>query len=267
MRKKITSFIILVVLFVNIGTVSVNAGTVPSPSVKVGSATGKKGDIVEIPIVLENNKGFSNLGIEISYNPEIMKLINVVPTSGVGASFTPAQYYTKIPYNMDWSSAGNTNFNGTLAVMHFEIISDNKGVYPIELDYYKGRFENYIDGTNVNYDENRNPLNLAYADGEINVIVENTITLNEDLSVSLSGEIGTGVIYAALYDGKNQMKQAKIYDPEKSFDISFESPEKGDFVKVMWWDSSGAFIPIAETVTANLINEQSDSVTAFALRR
>lgn len=207
------------------------------PSVTVGSATGKKGDTVEIPVILENNTGFSSLGIEIGYDETALTLTNVVAGQGVGATFTKAQTFTVNPYNMSWDSATNTTFNGTLATLTFEIIAKNSGLYSITVDYYKGRNGNYVDGNNVNYNENFESLGLTYSDGKIEVIdiEQNSIALSSDLNINLTGDIGTGKIYAAIYDDNNILKQVKTYLPLESFDVAFDFPQKGDTVKIMWW--------------------------------
>ncbi|MDD6564612.1 MAG: cohesin domain-containing protein [Clostridiales bacterium] len=222
-----------------------------SPSITVGNATGKKGDTVEIPVVLANNTGFSSLGIEIGYDETVLSLTNVVASSSTGATFTKAQDFTVNPYNMSWDSASNTNFNGILATLTFEIISNNAGTYPITVDYYKGRNGNYVDGNNVNYDENFEPLGLVYVGGKIEVSAndENSITLSEDLTVTLTGEIGTGTVYAAIYGENNRMKQVKLYSSLGTFNIEFDTPEVGDTVKVMWWKDNLQPMCAAKSIT------------------
>ena len=154
------------------GKITVTGDGKPEPmTVTVGSATGAKGDFVSIPVVLSANTGFANLGIEIGYDKEALVLTSVVPSPEVGATYSPAQTLSANPYNMMWYSNTNTNFSGTLATLTFEIITDKTGEYPVTVDYYKGRNGNFIDGINVNYNENFDGIDLMYTSGSvINVI-------------------------------------------------------------------------------------------------
>ena len=64
----------------------------------------------------------------------------------------------------------NNYYNGELVTLTFEIPEGlEAGDYFVDVDFYKGRNGDYIDGTSVNYDENENPLNLVYENGCITV--------------------------------------------------------------------------------------------------
>lgn len=166
MQKKITAFLTLAILLLNLFTLSAFAGT--APCVSVGTASGQAGDTVEIPVVLSDNTGFASLGIEIRYDAAALALTNVV-ASATGATFTRAQTFTANPFNMGWDSASNVTYNGTLATLTFEILTPTSGTYPITVEYYKGRNGNYIDGNSINYDEDFAPLHLTYAGGSVTV--------------------------------------------------------------------------------------------------
>jgi len=248
MQRKITLFLIFIVIILNICTVPALAGTVP-PTITLGNVIGIKGSEIEIPIVLKNNTGFANLGIEIGYDSNAMTLVNVDPNSNVGGIFTPAQKYTINPYNMCWDNALNNMFNGTLVTLSFKIITNQNGVYPITVDYYKGRNGNYIDGVNINYDENIAPVGFEYKSGEIKIEDEHpSINLNDNLSVTLRGNKSVGIIYAALYGENNQMKQVKTCIPSETFNLKFDSPKKGDRVKIMWWDEDFRSVCKSESI-------------------
>ena len=157
MKKYIQLVIFLVTLL--LCSVAVDASSI---KVSVESGIGKIGDVIEIPIVLSGNIGFSNLGIEIDYDNAALKLISATPNSMVGAICTKAQNITAKPYNFSWNSTTNNGFNGTIATLKFEIISGEYGEYPITVSYYRGRDGIYLDGSDVNYDESFNSLNLSY---------------------------------------------------------------------------------------------------------
>lgn len=242
MMRKITSFITLTIMLLSIFAVSAFAEA--APSITVGTVTGKKGETVEIPVVLEDNTGFCNLGIEIGYDSTKLKLISAVGNSAVGnVNFVTAQNITQNPYNLVWNSVSNTTFCGTLATLSFEILTDARGTYPITIDYYKGRNGDYVDGDNVNYDENYAPVHFSYVNGSVTVKKEAS---GGSLSVSgiafkvkLDGDTAVGNVYAAMYDADGLIC-AKIYPAAESVDVVFDAGITGDYVKIMWWDGMAA---------------------------
>ena len=137
----------------------------------LSSNEGYAGENVDITLDLSNNTGFSNLGFEIGYDSAVLTLLKVTDTSGVGGTFTPAQYISTNPYNFGWDSVSDIGYNGTLATFTFKINENApSGEYPVTVSHYKGRNGNYKDGVDVNYDENGNALDILYKDGCINVL-------------------------------------------------------------------------------------------------
>lgn len=253
MYRKIISFLAFSVILINICAVSVFAEA--SPTVRAGSASGKCGDVVEIPVILEDNDGFADLGVEIGYDDTAFTLKKVTPNNAVGTTFTGAQSLNINPYNVGWTNIVNTVFNGTLITFTFEIITDKSGDYPITVDYYKGRNGNYKDGVNINYDENLKPLNLKYVSGAITVKGDSgsmgEITVGGiSFGITLKGETSTGEIYAGLYDENDKLKNLKIYQASEKVTVEFDSGITGAYAKIMWWNDnmkpmSGAqYIPL-----------------------
>ncbi|MBQ7901246.1 MAG: hypothetical protein IJ365_04695, partial [Clostridia bacterium] len=171
MKNKLLTFVLCFLVAVS----SVSAVfAADAPTVSIGTADGMVGELVNIDVRLTGNTGFASLGIEIGYDGSALQLVNVVADTGVGATFTPAQTYEANPYNMGWDSMSNVTYNGTLATLTFRIITPHEGVYPVTVDYYKGRDGNYTDGYDTNYDENFNDINLGYESGNIIVIEKAT---------------------------------------------------------------------------------------------
>lgn len=142
--------------------------------VSLSEQTVNAGEMVELELDLIGCDGFTNLGLEISYDSTIMTLVSADNNTAVGATFTSAQDINKNPYNIGWDSITNTYFNGTLARFTFRISKDAPaGNYYVGVDYYKGRNGDYVDGIAVNYDEYDNPLNLTYSGGRIIVKANN----------------------------------------------------------------------------------------------
>ncbi len=151
-------------------TVTVTAKQVDdkAPKIKISEVKAKPGNEVDVTVELENNIGFASLGIEIGYDSDIMTLTKVTSNSGVGATFTPAQTYTANPFNMGWDSAANVTYNGNLSTLTFKI-ADNAadGIYPITVDYYKGVNGTYVDGNDVNYNEDLEAVGFVYVNGSV----------------------------------------------------------------------------------------------------
>ena len=157
-------------------TVTVRENVVPedAPKITITDIKTLPGKEIEVTVDLSDNTGFANLGIAVGYNADVMTLTKVTSNSGVGATFTPAQVYSINPFNMSWDSVSNITYNGNLATLTFKVGDDvPDGVYPIVVDYYKGVNGNYVDGVNVNYDEDFEAVGFVYISG--NVIVRNYI--------------------------------------------------------------------------------------------
>jgi len=147
-------------------------GEIPADATvaKLSEAQGQRGEMVDVTLALSGNTGFVNLGLEVSYDNQVMQLLSVSDYTGVGATFTPAQSVNNNPYNVSWDAVSDVTYNGTLATFTFEIAEDAPiGEYPICLSFYRGRNGDYIDGISVNYDEDENPLDLYYVSGSIAV--------------------------------------------------------------------------------------------------
>lgn len=157
----------------------------PDPNAAVVSVVpvrGKAGQTVEIAVTLENNPGFADLGIEISYDTGVMQLTNVTPNNAVGGNFTTSQQLTDLPYMFEWvEGTENNTFTGTLVTLTFQIKdSAELGSYPVTVSYYKGKFGNNIDGVDVNYDQDDNRVPIIYVNGSVTVYSYTPGDLNGD---------------------------------------------------------------------------------------
>lgn len=140
------------------------------PIVKAECGRTIPGQFADVTVSLENNKGFSNIGIEIGYDENIMSIVEIMPNDEVKANFTSAEELSANPFNISWDSIENNIFNGKLITIRFKI-NDNVsiGSYPITVDFYKGVDGQYTDGDDVNYDEKEQPLGLVYGSATLNV--------------------------------------------------------------------------------------------------
>ncbi|MBQ7900910.1 MAG: hypothetical protein IJ365_02950 [Clostridia bacterium] len=219
------------------------------PAVSVGTATGNSGETVELPLELSGNSGFSSLGIQIGYDASALKLTNVTANSAVGATYTGAQTLDVNPYNMSWDSGSNVSYNGTLATLTFEILTDAAGNYPVTVEYYKGRNGNYTDGYDVNYDENFESIGLQYKNGAVTVGAAQGVNVEIDLgsgiyAAKFDSSDYDGYIIAALYDSINKLIALKKCSADKSVQFTFDGVSDTAYVKLMWWGSTQNLRPL-----------------------
>lgn len=238
-------------------TVTVTAKPIDdnAPKIKINDVKAKPGNEVDVTIVLENNTGFASMGIEIGYNSDIMTLTKVTSNSSVGGTFTPAQNYSVNPFNMGWSNTANIAYNGVLTTLTFKI-ADNatSGIYPVAVDYCKGRNGNYADGEDVNYNENLDALGLQYVNGSITVKSGgessggSMVVSGISFTVKLAGDTSVGNVYAAIYDASGILQNLKQYPAADSVKIEFDAGITGTYVKIMWWDNSMKPMCEAQTI-------------------
>ena len=120
-------------------------GPLEAITASLSSASGYRGEIVDVTLDLSNNTGFANLGLELSYDSSVLTLLSVSDNSGVGATCTTAQSINSNPYNIGWDSVSDVCYNGNLATFTFKIADNAKaGTYDIGLSYYNGNYKGYV---------------------------------------------------------------------------------------------------------------------------
>ena len=223
---------------------TVQAASTPRVSVQTVSATA--GDEVSVTVTLSGNTGFSDLSIELDYDPAILKLVQAEQealTSNCRQS--QSQHLTDRPYSLIWVSGTSLcKANGTLATLTFRISEDApSGDTPVSVSFYKGRQGNNEDGVNVNYqmdaNENQTPLGLTYASGSVNVKAmpdtEVTVSLGGGRQAALSARHPmTGQIYIASYTSEGRMLGVSIQDAAGT--VSAAPASGAAYVRLMWLD-------------------------------
>lgn len=58
-----------------------------------------------------------------------------------------------------------------------------------------------------------------------------------------------GNVIASLYDENDALVRVKFYEPQSTVNVSFN--EKGDYVKVMWWDFD-RLIPFCKAINMDV---------------
>ena len=242
MKRRI--FCCLLAAMLLIGSLpTVQAASTPRVSVQTVSATA--GDEVSVTVTLSGNTGFSDLSIELDYDPAILTLVRAEQealTSNCRQS--QSQHLTDRPYSLIWVSGTLLcEANGTLATLTFRVSDDAlSGSYPVSVSFYRGRRGDNEDGVNVNYqmdaNENQTPLGLTYASGSVNVKAmpdtEVTVSLGGRQAALSARHPMTGQIYIASYTGEGRMLGVSIRDAASTV---FAVPASGAaYVRLMWLD-------------------------------
>lgn len=258
--KKIISILVTLVLALQM-TVVFATGT---PNVALSSATGKAGETVTITLDLANCDEWTNVGVQIKYDTakfalNIDGIVNNATASGANMSKAKTYNTTYDRFNMSWTAGENSTYNGRMATLQFTIASDvAPGTYPINLSYFTGNKNNYVDGVKVNYlaDENNNktPLGLTYTSGSITVeapapagpTLNATCADGKNVVITATADEFEGKFIAALYDGI-EMTDMVIADAVPSTTLTFLEGT-GNNVKVFWWDGLDTLVPVAGPV-------------------
>lgn len=124
------------------------------------SHPGKK---VDVAVCMENNPGVVSVSLNIRWDAEALKLLEVEDTGLLGG----AEHKPTIsnPYRLTWANDAletNVTENGTLAILHFEAAADlPAGTYPIHVSYDAADFDIY--------DCQLNPVAFVTEDGGVEI--------------------------------------------------------------------------------------------------
>ena len=241
MKRRILCCLLAAMLFIG-SLPAVQAASTPRVSVQTVSATA--GEEVSVTVTLSGNTGFSDLSIELDYDPAVLTLVQV-GQEALTSSCLKSQNLTDRPYSLIWVSGTSLcKANGTLATLTFRISEDApSGNTPVSVSFYKGRQGNYEDGVNVNYrmdsEQNQEPLGLTYSNGSVRVKAmpdtEVTVSLGSGRQATLSARHQmTGQIYIASYTSEGRLLGVSIRDAVSTI---FAVPASGAaYVKLMWLD-------------------------------
>ena len=221
MKRRIFCCLLAALLFIGL-LPAVQAASTPRVSVQTVSATA--GDEVSVTVTLSGNTGFSDLSIELDYDPAILTLVQAEQEALTSDCLqSQSQHLTDRPYSLIWLSGTSLcEANGTLATLTFCVSDDAlSGSYPVSVSFYRGRRGDNEDGVNVNYqmdaNENQTPLGLTYASGSVRVKAmpdtEVTVSLGGGRQAALSARHPmTGQIYIASYTSEGRMLGVSIRD-------------------------------------------------------
>ncbi len=117
--KKLLSIFMLVV--------SMTIMAIPSlansqGSISVESTTASPGEIIEVPIYINNNPGIAALSLELIYDSKL-SLISVADT-GILGEYLHGNNLNMIPYKLTWNNMSDHSSNGTIVTLQFRVSTD-----------------------------------------------------------------------------------------------------------------------------------------------
>lgn len=236
MKRIIIGCLLTVLLLFSL---PISAAAAAKPNVSIQCVSAESGETVSVAVILSRNTGFADLSLEIEYDAAALQLVKVEQNTAVGGNFTTSEHPFQQPYVLNWVATSNNTFNGTLAVLRFQISTDAAGEYPITISYYKGMNGDYIDGDDVNYNQDFEPLHLTYSAGKITVEepeTQITVTLGGKTEVLSAKHALTGQICVAGYRENGQLCSVKFYPAAEKITASVDTGAIR--AKVFWLDSS-----------------------------
>lgn len=236
MKRIIIGCLLTVLLLFSL---PISAAAAAKPNVSIQCVSAESGETVSVAVILSRNTGFADLSLEIEYDAAALQLVKVEQNTAVGGNFTTSEHLFQQPYVLNWVATSNNTFNGTLAVLYFQISVEAVGKYPITISYYKGMNGDYIDGDDVNYNQDFEPLHLTYSAGKITVEepeTQITVTLGGKTEVLSAKHALTGQICVAGYRENGQLCSVKFYPAAEKIAASVDPGAIR--AKVFWLDSS-----------------------------
>lgn len=134
--NKIFIYIICIAIFtlcVPSSVFATNSGNITIPNVRV-----KKGDVIDVPVVISNNPGITSVSMFVNYDTTVFSLISVQDSQVLDGFMSSSKEVDlkSAPYKLAWLNQGSKNnyTNDTIATLQFKIFDDAKnGDYTISI--------------------------------------------------------------------------------------------------------------------------------------
>ena len=205
MKRILFTTIVFSALFFLSNVISAQSNT---PTIRVPHVTGKIGDIVNVPIKIENNPGIISMRLYLDYNPNKLQLIKV-NNGGLLGSSTHGNNLSMRPYRLYWyddDTQINIKENGDMGVLQFRIIEEATAT-PIEITY------DFDDGDILNFN-----LQSVYFDVVNGSVTSESVVIPTIRVPHVTGKIGESVnvpIEIENNPGIISMRLYLDYDPNK----------------------------------------------------
>ena len=124
------------------------------PVIKVSSVRGILGNQVKVAVSLKNNPGIVSMALQLNYDENVLKLINVEDCGVLGTQVHNPTLGT--PYYLNWvndTATANFTTNGDIVILTFEVLENAAlGKTAVTVSYTHDNYEIYDkDGTEVNF--------------------------------------------------------------------------------------------------------------------
>lgn len=124
------------------------------PLIEVSSVRGILGNQVKVAVSLKNNPGIVSMALKLSYDENVLRLVNVEDCGALGTQVHSPTLGT--PYYLNWvNDTATTNFtaNGDIVILTFEVLENAAlGKTAVTVSYTPDNYEIYDkDGTEVNF--------------------------------------------------------------------------------------------------------------------
>ncbi len=153
----------------------------PNIEISIGKVKGRAGEVVEVPVYVNNNTGILGMMLNFSYDDNLT-LISVVQGVGedsalVNHDFLPSGDLTLNPFNVSWDGIDADNTNGRIMNMSYTLPEDaeNDTVYDITASYRTGDV----------YDNDLNDIILSMINGSITVQNFTYGDINDDGTINM----------------------------------------------------------------------------------
>ena len=154
--KNLYLFISSIIILLFFNSVDVNAAT--TPQIAAGKVNAESGAVVEVPLTISENPGICGGIIRVEYDSK-MTLKGVTKGEALSKlNMTEPGDLAENPVNIGWDGVDADNSNGVIAVLSFQVPSDN-GTYSITLSCNDG---DIVDGE-------LNSIAPQFVNGEITV--------------------------------------------------------------------------------------------------
>ena len=179
MKKKMKSVVsLLMTMLMLISLIQINVSAIGTESmvIQVSEKTAFAGSTVDVEISLKNNPGVSSIGLDVSYDKDILSLEKIVYNSEMGGN-TQSSGLSDNPATLLWvNSSANFSQDATFATLTFKVSANAKegAVADVKLSY---------DEDNI-YNLEENNVNCETVDGKVTVQTLLAGDINDDGKVN-----------------------------------------------------------------------------------
>ena len=149
--KSVVSILLTLLMLVPLVQISVSATETEKMIIEAAEKTAFAGSSVDVEISLKNNPGVSSVGLNVSYDKDILSLEKIVYNTEMGGN-TQSSSKNDNPATLLWvNSSADFTKDATFATLTFKVSADAKegDVADIKLSYDENNIYNLQENNNV----------------------------------------------------------------------------------------------------------------------